>query len=39
MLAVEWKVDDAGPDAPGFTVIDVEGTPVGVQIEVAPNSG
>jgi isoleucyl-tRNA synthetase len=36
VLAVEWKVDDADPDAPGFTVIDVEGTPVGVQIEVAP---
>ncbi len=34
VLAVEWKVDDADVDAPGFTTLAVEGTSIGVRVEV-----
>jgi isoleucyl-tRNA synthetase len=36
VLAVEWKVDDHDADVAddGFTVITVDGTPVGVRVEV-----
>jgi isoleucyl-tRNA synthetase len=38
VLAVEWKVDEVADDqvaAPGYTVLTVDGTPVGVLVEVA----
>jgi len=40
VLALDWKIDDAHGTtvgADGFTEISVDGTPVGVHIEVIPS--